>query len=295
MEEKCTNCFGESIVEDRECGNRVCTECGCVAESCMIDDGPEWINGGEGGQQDGSRCGPSSTNDLIQASTIILDTKGASRGVRSIQKYHQQLGMDHKQRALYGVFKTITTVCESSGLQLPDVVIFQAKELYKDLKELRISRGGVHKALIATCVYYACKIQRQEGLTRSKLDIAYAFEVPEKAMSSACKLFKDVTRGRPYHDALYDTMETTDLVHRVVGSFGFQRDVRIQVMRSVRQLDDSIRASGMMDGKSPSSVLAAILCIVFQKLKLDISKDDITMRCQTTVVTLNKMLALLVV
>jgi len=257
----------------------------------MIDDGPEWINGGEGNQPDGSRCGPSNTNDLIQASTIILDTKGASRGVRSIQKYHQQLGMDHKQRALYGVFKTITTVCEKE-LHLPDVVIFQAKELYKDIKELRVSRGGVHRALIAACVYYACKIQRQEGLTRSKLDIASAFEVPDRAMSSACKLFKDVTRGRPYHDALYDTMGTTDLVHRVVGSFGFQRDVRIQVMRGVRQLDDSIRASGMMDGKSPSSVLAAILCIVFQKLKLDIPKEDITVRCQTTVVTLNKMLAL---
>jgi hypothetical protein len=78
-----------------------------------------------------------------------------------------------------------------------------------------------------------------------------------------------------------------------MGSFQFQRDTRMRVMRSVRNLDDAVRASGVLDGKSPCSILAAILCVVFEKMKIDVPKKIVAERCDTSVVTLNKILTLL--
>ena len=112
-------------------------------------------------------------------------------------------------------------------------------------------------------------------------------------MSVACKLFKDVTRDKPYHAACFDTVQTTDLVHRVMGSFQFPRETRVRVMRSVRDLDDAVRTSGVLDGKSPCSILAAILCVVFERLKIDVPKKIVAERCNSSVVTLNKILTLI--
>jgi len=282
----CPECHGCNVSTDASSGNVLCTDCGRVIESCMIDEAPEWNGDG----MENSRCGPA-IDDLLggDASAILLDTRRSD--IRSVQKYHKQLSMDYRQRALYAVFSDISKAC--AAMHLPETVVFQAKEMYRDLKEVRISRGMVHKALISACVYYACKVQRQEGLSRSRTTIAGAFGVDEKAMSAACKLFKEVTMGRPYHDALFDTMHTTDMVHRVMSTFQFQRDTRMRVMRSVRDLDDAVRASGALDGKSPCSILAAILCVVFEKLGIDMPKKTVADRCETSVVTLNKMLTLL--
>ena len=266
MLDACPECRGKNVATDSFTGSVLCTDCGRVIETySMIFD---------------HAAASEIENDGDAIGTVISG---------HLQKYQQH--MDYRQRALYAVFRDISNACDA--MHLPETVISQAKEMYGDLKEARISRGAVHKALIASCVYYACKVQRQEGLSRSRATIAAAFGVDEKAMSVACKLFKDVTKNKPYHAACFDTMHTTDLVHRVMGSFQFQRDTRMRVMRSVRDLDDAVRASGVLDGKSPCSILAAILCVVFEKMKIDIPKKIVAERCDTSVVTLNKILTLL--
>jgi transcription initiation factor TFIIB len=266
MLDACPECRGRNVATDSFTGSVLCTDCGRVIETCsMIFD---------------HAAASEIDNESDDIGTVISG---------HLHKYQQH--MDYRQRALYAVFADMSKIC--GEMRLPETVISQAKEMYRDLKEARISRGAVHKALIASCVYYACKVQRQEGLSRSRAAIGAAFGVDEKAMSVACKLFKDVTKDKSYHAACFDTMHTTDIVHRVMGSFQFQRDTRMRVMRSVRNLDDAVRASGVLDGKSPCSILAAILCVVFEKMKIDVPKKIVAERCDTSVVTLNKILTLL--
>ena len=288
---RCPNCAGDDLVFDHSAGDYLCRGCGMVLEGCTLDESPEWsaIQ-----QNEESRCGPSShANDLVRdRGTIKLDCSRAHRSVKSIQRYHEQMNMNYQQRSLLSKFDDIAAVCET--IRLPESIIFQAKEMYRDVREARISRGPVHDALVAACVYYACKVQRQEGVSRERKEVARAFGIERmKTMSDACKLFKVITRGKAYHAALFDTTGATDLVHRVMGAFRLDRDARIAAMRDIRRLDDSIRSSGIMDGKSPNSTLAVILCIVFDNMRLDIAKKDIADQCDTTVVTLNKMLELI--
>lgn len=262
MIDACPECRGKNVATDSFTGSVLCIDCGRVIETfSMIFD----------------HAAAAEENDI---GTVITG---------HLQRYQQH--MDYRQKALHAVFADMSKTC--GEMRLPETVISLAKEMYGDLKEARISRGAVHKALIAACVYYACKAQRQEGLSRTRATIAAAFDVDEKTMSVACKLFRDVTKDKPYHAACFDTMHTTDLVHRVMSSFQFERDTRMRVMRSVRNLDDAVRASGVLDGKSPCSVLAAILCVVFEKCRIDIPKKIVAERCDTSVVTLNKILTLL--
>lgn len=286
----CFNCGIDQTVIDYSTGTTICTGCGCVRDQNMIDDSPEWINGEEG--EDKSRVG-APVDPLLNVRSTFLGVKHYhDRSFKRINRYHQQMAMDYNQRAMYHTYKEMTRVAETI-LRMPDNVIFQAKEFYKDVKDARLSRGMVHKALIAACVYYACKVQKQEGLSRSKTDVGRAYDIPEKAMSAACKLFKEITADKPYHKDLFETMAATDLIHKVVSRFGFDRDMRIQVTRNVRSLDDRIKSSGIMDGKSPNSVLSAILYVVFQKLAMDVPKKDIVEKCEVSLVTLNKMIAAL--
>jgi transcription initiation factor TFIIB len=287
----CKMCKGIHFVTDDAAGDVICTGCGTVSESRIIVQTPEWINGAVG--VDRSRVGAPMDPLLQVSSTTYFNFKWChSASVKRVGRYHSQMAMDHKQRSLYHAFKDMSHIA-SGKMGLPTSIVFQAKEMYKDLKESRLSRGMVHKALIAACVYYACKVQQQEGISRTRQDIGRAFDIPEKAMSSACKIFKEVSVGRAYHSRLFETMEPTDLIHRVLSRFNFDRDTRINVGRPVREMDEKIKSSGIMDGKSPNSVLAAILFIVFQRLGMDIPKADIAKHCETSIVTLNKMVTAL--
>lgn len=291
----CSNCDNDNFVTDNTTGDTICTGCGLVAEACMFDDRPEWVRGGgedEAGGPDRARCGPAADPLLHNVGVITLDVRRAKGNVRNLQRYSDQMAMTYQERALYAVFRDMTTVCETA-LHLPSSIIFQAKEMYKDVKEARLSRGSVHKAVIAACVYYACKVQPSHATARSKMDVAHVFNVTEKSMSAACKIFREATRGKPYHAAMHATLQSRDMVQNVIASFTFPKDVRIRVTRTVWIVDDQIRNSGVLDGKSPNSVMAAVLSVVFDRLNIDISKQTIAAKCGTSLVTLNKMLPML--
>eukprot|EP00958_Prasinococcus_capsulatus_P024467 scaffold3826_cov407-Prasinococcus_capsulatus_cf.AAC.12 len=59
--ERCMNCGGEDFVEDHSAGDLICTSCGAVAQSRMIDESSEWrtfnSDKGEGSGPDPNRVG----------------------------------------------------------------------------------------------------------------------------------------------------------------------------------------------------------------------------------------------
>ena len=192
--------------------------------------------------------------------------------------------MTSSERAQHQTLKRLDSVARHT-LHLPDTVVHQAKQIYTDVHAARLSRGQMHGALVAASVYYACKAV---GLARPKLQVVNAFGVCEKSMSAACKEMKALLRDKPYFASMLTSLDTSDHLHRVLSSFGWERDTRIAVTRAVRELDDRLRRSGLFGGKDPASVLAATIFAVCRQQQVGVTKKRIAEECGISMVTLNK-------
>ena len=66
--------------------------------------------------------------------------------------------MPYDERTLWNVFDKMTANSINNGI--PQKVIDDAKNLYKQASEKKISRGDNKEGLIASCIYHACLINK---------------------------------------------------------------------------------------------------------------------------------------
>lgn len=268
----CGNCDSADLVHCAADGDIVCRECGAVVEGHTIDESGERVY-----DESDSRVG--APGDAT--ATAGLHIRGA------LPRRFHRLDVPYSERCMQQVFSDISRVC-STQLRLTPNIVDSAKELYKDIKDKRISRGSVHKALVAASVYFACKLQKQEGVSRRKLEICNAFAVEERSFSNACKLVKDLLSDKAYHKGLFETMDSNDLIVRAADGFGYPRERKYALIKAVRALDDRVRAAGVLHGKHPSSVVAALFQVVCERDGYDVSRKDICSICGVSAVTLAK-------
>jgi transcription initiation factor TFIIIB Brf1 subunit/transcription initiation factor TFIIB len=289
----CTDCGSFSLVEDWANGDLICTDCGLVAQGHIIDYSADWINNAETGT-DMSRVG-APVNHLFHddmMSTVIPKRSGTWM----ISRLHDHMSMTYKDRALYKAYQTIQKTCEDV-LHLPTRVIDQAKELYKDTKDIKITRGDNHKAIVACCVYFACKLCPEIGCVREKIEICDAFVVDKSTFTAACKIFQDVSKDRPYYDKLFEESSNSDrgIIFRTVRQFPEISDSRI--WNVVRRIEDAYKickeqSDGLLDSKTPHSIITSLIYIISERMTLGISKNDIKTYCKVSAVTLNKTIGL---
>lgn len=183
-------------------------------------------------------------------------------------------------------------------VELPSLysVAFQAKQLYTDLRgacgNQRPGRGEQHRALVACCAYYACKLQKEEGVCRPKAQVAQSFGVEGTQMSSACKLFKKLLAKQPYFLGLMaKSIETTDSIGRVLSQVlpsGLPKKTAANVQKEVRALDARLAKSGSFAGKCPGSILAAVVHVACKRLGVPVQKAALARAAGTTPVTMAK-------
>ena len=98
------------------------------------------------------------TNSLLPESSLgstISYKTGESFQMKKIRNYHMWNAMPYKERSLYNVFDSIQVRAIVEFL----CIIEEAKTLYKQISETKISRGSNRKGIIASCIYKACIIQ----------------------------------------------------------------------------------------------------------------------------------------
>lgn len=292
-ERKCTDCGSIDLFEDWKEGDLVCRDCGLVNEAHMIDFSAEWMNNPEEGI-DRSRVG-APTSHLYE--TSMMSTAIPKSGKTwMISRLHDHMSMTYKDRALHKIYVHLQRVIEEK-LALPACITDSAKDLYKHIKDTKITRGENHKALVACCVYYACKLQ-PGGYGREKAVIATAFEVDKSTFTAACKIFLDMVKDKPFYDKLFEERESQDrgMVLRMLQPFTFaDSQARWKFARMVEDTyhEAKQKSDGSLDSKTPHSIVSAIIYIVSEKLGMNITKNDIKLHCQVSTVTLNKSVQLL--
>lgn len=253
-----------------------CTICGRV-DNVFISDEAEWI-GGPDCEDDPSRVGIP-VNSLLYSENWGMGTLITGRSCHRMAKISLHSSMNHRDRALHHAYTQFDHICKGK-LKLNDVVIDQAKLIYKKFNEEKLTRGAVRSGIKANCVLYACN---EQGVSRSLQEIACAFNIPVKDISRTNEIFKSVTGEET------GTTFSSDIISRLFNSINFIPDsdkgrVRMKIIKACEESQNN----PMLMGKTPKGVASAVIFKTLHELGYSVERETISKICEVSVPTMIK-------
>lgn len=192
----CRECCEDppDLREDHASGDLLCGSCGLVLQERSIDTSSEWrtFSNDDQGNDDPSRVGdgPNALLNGAQLNTNIAFGDGGMKA-KDLHRAQNKANLDKGNKSLLQAYKQIGALCD--GWQLPSTVSDTAKHLYKDAEESRIFKGKGQDALIAGCVFLAC---RRNGVPRSFREVMDLTKVTKKEIGKTYKMLEDFIRQR---------------------------------------------------------------------------------------------------
>jgi transcription initiation factor TFIIIB Brf1 subunit/transcription initiation factor TFIIB len=271
---KCNVCNSTSIiVED---GQNVCTNC-CAIMGRVIDNGAEWrYYGAEDSRDDDpTRCGMP-TNHLLPKSSLgsmIGGKRGESRDIRRIRMYQMWNSMPYWERSLYNVFEQLSANTVNYGI--PSKVLDDAKVLYKKASEKKISRGENKEGLIASCIYFACLLNK---IPRSPKEVSRMFNIDLNVLTKGNARFQSLLQIN------VESSEAEDFIAR----FGSKLNMDYDDVVKCKELAKRLEELEIVSENSPTSVAAGTLYYYAIFKDMDYSKKQIADICEVSEVTITK-------
>lgn len=271
----CGHCGGGVVLHDGDC---VCMTCGGI--SCrFIDIHAEWRSGPDSNRTgaDMNRCGMP-VNELLPESSLgstigYSKSRSDTKDAKLVRRYHLWNSMSYKERTLLGIFDMLTVNATNHGITRS--ILEEAKALYKQISEVKITRGNNRSGLIAAAVYIACK---NAGVPRSIKEIAGIFGLETTTMTRCCKRFQEQLRTNPR------TSMPSDFVARFCSRLRLhkeQKEVCIKLLEATEH-DDAMSES------TPPTIAAATIYMCGMLFKWDINKKDLADVCGISQVTVTK-------
>ena len=187
----CKDCNEDppDLYEDHASGDLVCANCGLVLQQRSIDQSSEWrtFSNDDQGNDDPSRVGdgPNSLLNGAQLNTNIAFGDGGMRS-KELHRAQNKANLDKGNKGLLQAYKQIGALCD--GWQLPNSVSDTAKHLYKDADASKLFKGKSQEALIAGCVFLAC---RRNNVPRSFREVMELTKVSKKEIGRTFKLLEN--------------------------------------------------------------------------------------------------------
>ena len=270
------NCKSKNFV--LEDGNYICKECNTIQEK-FIDSQAEWRYYGHEDTKtsDPTRCGMP-TNDLLPelslGSVIGNDYNSKnSYDMYKIRKYQRWNSTTYKERSLYNIIDNITLQASNSGIS--QSIIDEAKVLYKELSEMKISRGTNRNGLIASSIYMSCKVNK---VPRSAKEIAKIFNIDITTMTKGTKKF---------HDIMKTNMVCTkpeDFIMRFCSKVKMENKYINLCLHIIEKADEY----SIVSESAPPSIATGTIFLVSNLCNLNITKKIISKECDISEVTINK-------
>ncbi|EEQ82889.1 hypothetical protein NCER_100338 [Vairimorpha ceranae BRL01] len=245
--QKCTDC-GETqnIIEDYRNGYNVCGRCGCVVGNRIIDESSEWRSFSDSNKADPCRTGSVSNPflDTEQLDTMISSVPGTSS--YNLQKIQLKTAMRGPERSLKHGINLITAFCERANIT--KTVIDRACLIFKIVDDKKLLKGKNIEGVVGACIYIACRL---ENCPRTFKEVSLITSVQKKEIGKSFKLIS------PHVENL-TVVSTKDIVAR------FCSDLRlnIKIQRLAFAISAKVQEAGILAGKSPDSIAAAIIYMV---------------------------------
>ena len=276
----CVECSSQNI--NTVNGSHVCSDCGTIFDS-LLDYNAEWrfYGSDDSKYSDPTRCGLP-TNSLLPQSSIgstISFKYNESYDMKKIRNYHSWHAMPYKERSLHNVFDSIQVRAINSGL--PPCIIEEAKILYKQIAETKISRGANRKGIIASCIYKACSLQ---GCPRSTQEIADIFKIDTKNMTKGCKNFDTIMNSNKKPCVSVSGSKSVDFIRRFCSYLNLGNNIFSICLYVCEQAEKNNIVSKCI----PPSVASGSIFLVCSLLNINVSKKDISQACKISEVTISK-------
>ena len=262
----------------------ICKNCGNINYE-IIDTNPEWRYYGNDDSKfsDPTRVGLP-TNDLLPESSLgstISFRYGESYEMKKIRNYHLWNAMPYKERSLYNVFDNIQIRAINNGIPL--CIIEEAKNLYKQISDVRIHRGSNRNGIIASCIYKACRLQ---GCPRSAKEIADMFKLNISHMTKGCKKFDEIINMNVCKNSnmTNNITKSSDFVQR----FCSKLNIGTNVCQICSHVCEKAEQFNLVSKCIPPSIAAGSIFLVCSLLNINITKKEISQTCQISEVTISK-------
>ena len=274
---KCKGCNNYNVIE--EAGNRICQDCGIV-DGMIIDTQQEWRYYGVSDNKyssDPTRCSHSSNSlfDEVQFGGIM---KGYGN-----EKYRRLLkwnSIQYKVKSLMGICKKIQEACKEGDI--PYCVTDKANFMYKMVSEDVIKRGVSRSALIAACVYYACK---DKNIPRKRREISELFDISISRMTVGCNVFKNIMFSK---NANFVNNLTPSTVEEFIKRNCILLNIDNEHCDICLYIANIVDKLGIVMDNIPSSISVGCIYLMCQNFNLDITKKIISEKCNISQVTISK-------
>ena len=260
-------------------GMTTCKECLSIISN--VSEMPEWryYGSNDSKSSDPTRCGMP-TNILLPESSVgsTINFKNNNKTMNQIRRYQNFHGMPYKERSKYKVFNLITEKCNTNNINTK--IITEAKSLYSNISEIKISRGSNRDGIIAACVYFACK---ECDVPRSTKEIAEIFNINITVMTKGCKSFNEIMNlNKKSKNRIHNkSINPIDFIERFCDKLDIDHNIIINICNLCLK-------NNIISQNTPQSISAGCIYYYIKKNKLDISKKKLSEICKISEVTINK-------
>ena len=282
----CRRCNSNAnIVEENACGIMVCYTCGSVL-STIYDQTIEQKLYNDDSKGTLERCSGITNPFLVQTS---LSTTISGSPTNRLKKLQQWSAMPYKERSLYNVLKTIQTKCRENNIL--KCIEDDAKILYKNISESKhetglskgkvvIKRGPNREALIAACVFYACK---RKGKSRGPKEIATIFNLEYTDLTKGCKIFKDLMKMKylPYDSQV---VKPEHFILDYCKVLSMNKTIIEQAMT----ISVNIQKLNVASMHTPVSIAIGSILVTMKHNNYPINKNNIAKKFKVSAVTVSK-------
>lgn len=191
----CPDCREDppDLYEDHASGDMICTSCGLVLSQRNIDVSSEWrtFSNDDQGNDDPSRVGdgPNALLNGAQLNTGIAFGDGMRS--KDLHRAQNKSNTDKTNKTLLVAYKQIGALCD--GWQLPNSVSDTTKHMFKDASESGYFKGKTQEALIAGCLFLAC---RRNSVPRTFREVTDLTKVSKKEIGRIFKNLEEFFRKK---------------------------------------------------------------------------------------------------
>jgi transcription initiation factor TFIIB len=267
--ELCISCKSDRLIIDNTKGYLVCQDCAVINEE-FLDKNIEFTN-----EQNGTARYGCPSNYFFPKSA--LGTKISSKGYNRAAILQRQGQMPYREKSLLEVLERIQFKCKKYNIT--QTIIDSAKILYKkvsDCKHTKGKRKGKNmimrcinrRSMIAACVFYACKLQKEP---RSPKEIADIYDLEIKHVNRGCRKFIDyIDLSSIFHEI--KSSQSSDFIER----FAKKLNIDKNYINIAKDISSNIHKLSLATTHEPPSVAAGCILLVANMYHIDINKKQIS-------------------
>lgn len=202
---------------------------------------------------------------IEQLDTVISFQDGGSGLARELQRAASRSQNSRAERNLLTAFRDISSWCDQ--FSLPKTISDIAKQLYKRSDEEKLLRGKPLDAVIAACIFIAC---RQAHVPRTFREICNLTQVSKKLLGQCYKALEQAFNLTPGASAHSSSQAPAQGPEALLVRYCNHLDLPPNVQSICSDIIVAAREHGIADGRSPVSIAGGAIyftCLLMGKTK----------------------------